>query len=338
MKAAVYQGSQQLIIEDIPIPEPGPGEILVKVGYSAICGTDVHAFLYDIAPPGAVMGHEFSGSVVAIGSGVNRWKIGDRLVGGGGNPPPGMEAPLRRQQQYNYRLEGFADDRKRGYAEYTILTEWAPSPIPENVTDLQATLVEPCAVVVRAVRLSRMMLGDTVAVLGAGPIGVLCMQAAQAAGARKVIVSEPSEARRNVALSLGADAVVDPTKEDPVEAIISLTDDSGPHVVYECAAAKPTLQTAFDVVRKQGNVMLVALAWEEVPLLPVDWAGKEVNFNTTFGSEAYDWTIAMDLISQGKVNVDPLILDADIIDIEDIQQAFEALCQPSTQVQMVVKL
>ena len=338
MKAAVYQGSQQLIIEDIPIPEPGPGEILVKVGYSAICGTDVHAFLYDIAPPGAVMGHEFSGSVVAIGSGVNRWKIGDRLVGGGGNPPPGMEAPLRRQQQYNYRLEGFADDRKRGYAEYTILTEWAPSPIPENVTDLQATLVEPCAVVVRAVRLSRMMLGDTVAVLGAGPIGLLCMQAARAAGARKVIVSEPSEARRNVALSLGADAVVDPTKEDPVEAIISLTDDSGPHVVYECAAAKPTLQTAFDVVRKQGNVMLVALAWEEVPLLPVDWAGKEVNFNTTFGSEAYDWTIAMDLISQGKVNVDPLILDADIIDIEDIQQAFEALCQPSTQVQMVVKL
>ena len=284
------------------------------------------------------MGHEFSGTVVAIGSGVNRWKIGDRLVGGGGNPPPGMEAPLRRQQQYNYRLEGFADDRKRGYAEYTLLTEWAPSPIPENVTDLQATLVEPCAVVVRAVRLSRMMLGDTVAVLGAGPIGLLCMQAARAAGARKVIVSEPSEARRNVALSLGADAVVDPTKEDPVEAIISLTDDSGPHVVYECAAAKPTLQTAFDVVRKQGNVMLVALAWEEVPLLPVDWAGKEVNFNTTFGSEAYDWTIAMDLISQGKVNVDPLILDADIIDIEDIQQAFEALCQPSTQVQMVVKL
>ena len=257
MKAAVYQGSQQLTIEDIPIPEPGPGEILVKVGYSAICGTDVHAFLYDIAPPGAVMGHEFSGSVVAIGSGVNRWKIGDRLVGGGGNPPPGMEAPLRRQQQYNYRLEGFADDRKRGYAEYTLLTEWAPSPIPENVTDLQATLVEPCAVVVRAVRLSRMRLGDTVAVLGAGPIGLLCMQAAQAAGARKVIVSEPSEARRNVALSLGADAVVDPTKEDPVEAIISLTDDSGPHVVYECAAAKPTLQTAFDVVRKQGNVCLL---------------------------------------------------------------------------------
>jgi len=84
--------------------------------------------------------------------------------------------------------------------------------------------------------------------------------------------------------------------------------------------------------------MLVALAWEEVPLLPVDWAGKEVIFNTTFGSEAYDWTVAMSLISQGKVNVDPLILDADIIDIEDIQQAFEALCQPSTQVQMVVKL
>ena len=116
MKAAVYQGNQKLVIEELPVPEPGPGEILVKISHSAICGTDVHAFLYDIAPAGAVMGHEFSGTVAAVGPGVTAWKEGDRVIGGGGTPPPGLEAPLRRQEQYNYRLEGFTDTRKRGYA------------------------------------------------------------------------------------------------------------------------------------------------------------------------------------------------------------------------------
>lgn len=337
MKAAVYQGKQRLTVEDLVIPEPGPGEILVKVGYSAICGTDVHAFLYDIAPPGSVMGHEFSGIVQSVGTGVTKWNKGDRIVGGGGNPPPGEEAPLRRQEQFNYRLEGFANTRKRGYAEYTLLNEWEPIGVPGNVSDLQACLTEPCAVVVRAVRLSRQRLGDTVVILGAGPIGLLCMQAAKAAGARKVIVSEPSDTRREVASLLGADVVIDPKKGDSVEAMIQSTDGVGPHVVYECAAAKSTLHDAFNMVRKQGSVMLVALAWEEIPLLPVDWAAKEVTFNTTFGSEHYDWQVAMHLISTGQVNLDPLMSEADIIEVDDIQKAFEDLCKPSSQVQMVVR-
>ena len=337
MKAAIYQGKQRIVIEDIPIPEPGPNEILVKIDYSAICGTDVHAFLYDIAPPGSVLGHEFSGRVVAVGQNVTKWKDGDRVICGGGTPPPGMEAPLRRQSQYNYRLEGFSNSRNRGYAEYTILKDWEPSGVPDNVDQLQASLTEPCSVVVRAVRLSNQKLGDTVAVLGAGPIGLLCIQAARAAGARKVIVSEPAETRREVALALGADEAIDPTVDDSVKVIIEMTDGLGPHVVYDCAAAKPTLHTALDMVRKKGNVMLVALAWEEVPLLPVDWAGKEVQLNTTFGGEPYDWQVALHLISTGKVNLDPMISDTDFIEIEDIQKAFEDLIKPSTQVQMVVK-
>lgn len=337
MKAAVYQGNQRLVIEDIPVPEPGPGEILVKVSHSAICGTDVHAFLYDIAPVGTVMGHEFSGTVAAVGPGITSWKEGDRVIGGGGTPPPGMEAPLRRQEQYNYRLEGFADTRKRGYAEFTLLNEWAPLKIPDNVTDLHASLTEPCSVAVRAVRLSNIKLGDVVAVLGAGPIGLLTMQAARAAGARRIIVSEPSTARRKAALELGADAVVDPSREDAISSVIELADGDGPHVVYECAAAAPTLDAALNMVRKQGNVMLVALAWENVPMLPVDWAGKEIQLNTTFGAEPYDWKVALDLMSSGKVKLEPMLQGTDILSLEDIQDAFEALIKPSNQVQMVVK-
>ena len=337
MKAAVYQGNQKLVIEELPVPEPGPGEVLVKISHSAICGTDVHAFLYDIAPAGAVMGHEFSGTVAAVGPGVTAWKEGDRVIGGGGTPPSGMEAPLRRQEQYNYRLEGFTDTRKRGYAEYTLLNDWAPLGIPDNVTDLHASLTEPCSVAVRAVRLSNMKLGDVVAVLGAGPIGLLTMQAARAAGARKVIVSEPSATRRDTAIKLGADAVVDPSNEDAISTILNLSEGDGPHVVFECAAAPPTLDAALNMVRKKGNVMLVALAWESVPMLPVDWAGKEIQLNTTFGAEPYDWKVALDLISSGKIDLEPMILGTDFLSLDGIQDAFESLIKPSTQVQMVIR-
>ncbi len=337
MRAAVYKSKQNLVVEEIPTPEPQSDEVQIKISHSAICGTDVHVYLYDIAPPDTVLGHEFAGEISKVGSDVTRFKVGDRVIGLGGTPPPGKESPLRRQDQYNYRLEGITNTRTRGYAEYTVAKEWEPLRLPDQVSNLEGALAEPCAIVTRAVRLSNQKLGDTVAVLGAGPIGLLCLQAAKAAGATKVIVSEPSEARRSVALELGADAVVDPTSQDPVKAIIELTDGAGPHVVYECAAAKPTLHDALDMVRRKGNVMLVALAWEDVPLLPVDWAGKEIQLNTTFASEPYDFKVAVDLIASKKFVLEPLVSDTDTIELKDIQEAFESLIKPSNQIQMVIK-
>ena len=337
MRAAVYKSKQNLVVEEIPTPEPQSDEVQIKISHSAICGTDVHVYLYDIAPPDTVLGHEFAGEISKVGSDVTRFKVGDRVIGLGGTPPPGKESPLRRQDQYNYRLEGITNTRTRGYAEYTVAKEWEPLRLPDQVSNLEGALAEPCAIVTRAVRLSNQKLGDTVAVLGAGPIGLLCLQAAKAAGATKVIVSEPSEARRSVALELGADAVVDPTSQDPVKAIIELTDGAGPHVVYECAAAKPTLHDALDMVRRKGNVMLVALAWEDVPLLPVDWAGKEIQLNTTFASEPYDFKVAVDLIASKKFVLEPLLSDTDTIELKDIQEAFESLIKPSNQIHMVIK-
>ena len=337
MRAAVYKSKQNLVVEEIPTPEPQSDEVQIKISHSAICGTDVHVYLYDIAPPDTVLGHECAGEISKVGSDVTRFKVGDRVIGLGGTPPPGKESPLRRQDQYNYRLEGITNTRTRGYAEYTVAKEWEPLRLPDQVSNLEGALAEPCAIVTRAVRLSNQKLGDTVAVLGAGPIGLLCLQAAKAAGATKVIVSEPSEARRSVALELGADAVVDPTSQDPVKAIIELTDGAGPHEVYECAAAKPTLHDALDMVRRKGNVMLVALAWEDVPLLPVDWAGKEIQLNTTFASEPYDFKVAVDLIASKKFVLEPLLSDTDTIELKDIQEAFESLIKPSNQIQMVIK-
>jgi (R,R)-butanediol dehydrogenase/meso-butanediol dehydrogenase/diacetyl reductase len=338
MKAAVYKGNQRMAIEEIPTPEPGPGQILVKVGYSAICGTDVHTFLYDIAPPGSVMGHEFCGTVDWVGSGESKWKVGDRVIGGGGTPPPGHGFGLRATPRYKYRTMGFSDTRIRAYAEYTVMEEWEPMLVPDNVSDEAAAMCEPLAVAVHAVRVSQLKMGDYVGVLGAGPIGLLCLQAAKAAGASGVFVSEPSPARREAALAVGADAVIDPITEDVEARMVSLTGGLGPRVVFECAAAKSTLDQGLNLVARNGQVVLIALAWEPTAVLPVDWVGSEVTLLASMGTRPEDWRIAMELIASEKVDMAPLLSDAGFIPLEGIQEAFESLVKPTTQLQIVVKL
>ena len=119
MKAALYKGNQTFSVEEIPTPKPNANEVLIKVNLSAICGTDVHAFMYDLAPPETVLGHEFTGEVVEIGSNVTQLSIGNIVVGGGGTPPPGQELPQKINPRYNYRKMGFVPEKTRAYAEYT---------------------------------------------------------------------------------------------------------------------------------------------------------------------------------------------------------------------------
>jgi len=338
MKAAVYQGAQRFEVKDIPRPEPRDGQVLVRITRSAICGTDVHAFMYDIAPAGSVFGHEIAGVIEAVGPGVDRLSVGQRVVAGGGDPPRGMPSPMRDDPRYNYRTMGFGDSVNGGYAEYQLLPEWRPTLIPDSVPDEVATLTEPCSVAVHAVRRSAINLGDTVAILGAGPIGMFCIQAALEAGATRVLVSEPAPARAAAALALGAAAVVNPREEDTVARLVELTGGVGPDVTFDCAGLGGTLDQAFDATRRAGQVMLVAVPWEPLTIGPADWMAREVDFRTSFASYPEDWRIALDLFASGRVTTKPLLSEASFIELDDIQQAFEGLMQPSSQLQVVIRL
>lgn len=338
MKAAVYHPKQRFEVKELPTPQPGPGEVLIKVNRSAICGTDVHAFMYDLAPDGSVLGHEFAGTIAAVGSGVKRWKPGDRVIGGGGEYPIGKEPPVRAHPRYNYRTMGFTNTRSRGYAEYTILEEWAPLPIPDGVPDEAACLTEPCSVAVHAVRKSALRLGDTVGVIGAGPIGLLVTQAALAAGAGRVLVAEPAPGRAAAARSLGADSVIDPFEQDTVEQMVALTGGRGPDVMFDCAGLKKTLQQAFDSVKRAGQVVLVAVPWEPLPLLPAEWMAREIDFRSSWGGLPEDWRISLDLMRQGKISAQALMSDTSFIALGEIQPTFEALMKPTTQLQVVIRM
>jgi (R,R)-butanediol dehydrogenase/meso-butanediol dehydrogenase/diacetyl reductase len=233
---------------------------------------------------------------------------------------------------------GFSTNtRTRGYADYTVLDDWAPLLIPDGVPDEAAALTEPCSVAVHAVRRSSLKLGDTVGVFGAGPIGLLVTQAARAAGAQ-VIVSEPAPGRSEAAMAVGAKTVIDPFEQDPVERMVELTNGSGPNVVFDCAGLKNTLQQAFDAVRREGQVVLVAVPWEPMPLLPAEWMAREIDFRSSWGGSPEDWQISLDLLASGKISASSLMSDTSIITLDQIQNSFEALMSPTTQLQTIIRM
>ena len=337
MRAAVYTGKSKLEVRDVPVPEVGPNEVLVEVACCAICGTDVHAVMYDIAPPGTVLGHEYSGEVVKVGSDITRWNLGDRVVGGGGDPPPGKGKGWDLDPRYNYRLHGFDPDRMRAYAEFVLMEEWEPIPIPEGVSYESAALCEPAAVAVHAVRLSQLRLGDSVAIIGAGPIGLFTIQAARASGATSILVSEPSATRRAAAEALNADRVIDPTQDDPIKASEDMTGGVGVHVVFDCAGVKGTLDQAANMVRPRGQVVLIAVPWEPLPLEPADWMARHINIQTIFGHDPADWHTVLKLMQTRKIIVEPMLRESDFVPLENIQSAFESLYTPGDQLQLVVR-
>ncbi len=341
MRKAVYMGGHRFEIRDVPTPDPGPGEIVVRTRYCSICGTDVHGVLYDVVPPGSGLGHEYSGTVAALGSGVARWRVGDRVAGAaGGEPPPGTESMFVANPRYNFRTMGWGSlpPAFSGYAEYIVMQEWMASPVPEGVTDLQASMVEPMAAAYHGVHRSRMREGDTVAVIGAGPLGLFSMQIARAKGASKVIVSEPAPARAAAASALGADAVIDPASEDVVERMAELTDGRGPHVVIEAAGARPTLQQALEAVRYGGRVVLLAIAWEEVPVLPADWCTRDLELTTTFAFRPEWWPECYRLLESGQVRIEPMLKADSLISLDEIEPTFKRLFRPTDEIKMVVDL
>jgi threonine dehydrogenase-like Zn-dependent dehydrogenase len=335
MKAAVFKAKNLLVVEDVPDPKPKDDEILMKVSYCAICGSDLHRYCYGMMTPGTIMGHEYSGVVVEVGKNVKGPKVGDRVTRSGGKITPGRDLP-NFPPRYSAQERGFLPQRPGAYAQYVTTPEDYVLKLPATITDLEASLIEPLTVALHMVRLSHIRLGDRAVILGAGPIGLLTQQCVSLAGAGKVYVSDINPARRKAASELGAHKVFDPAKVDLIKEIVDFTDGLGADLAFECAGAQPTLQQALELVKMGGRVMLVSLAWKEVECLPVKWVGREVEMKACYGSLNSEWLISIALMDEKKIQTKPLITK--IIDLSEIQEAFQELLKPDTdEVQIVVK-
>lgn len=307
--------------------EPAPGRVVVDIAYTGICGTDIHGYTDGSMLPPAVFGHEWTGTVRAVGEGVTTVAPGDRVVGGVG-PACGECAQCR---------AGHAKQCDTAFAEANGVDAEAPAfgafatqvhvsarrviPVPDALSDVEAALVEPATVTFHAVRRAGITPGDVIAVVGAGPIGLLTAQNARNAGAGRMIISEPTAARRQMARDLGFDEVVHP--DELQAALQETTDGMGADVVFECAGVASLLQPTAELVRRGGTLALLGFPTTESTVSYADWQQREL---TVIGSLAYnhdDFVGAMRVIATKRIDVTPL--HTGTVSLDQLQNILEEL-------------
>ncbi|RJP25664.1 MAG: hypothetical protein C4520_01965 [Candidatus Abyssobacteria bacterium SURF_5] len=335
MKAAVMKDRRKMVIEETPAPKAGPGEVVLKMKYVGICGSDLHLYTTGLVPPDTIMGHECAGIVAEVGDGVEGWKIGDR-VGIHGGLYCGKCFWCRRGQTNLCREVGGIGlgDMPGGYAEYLKVFPSMLLPVPEKMRLRDVALLDPFSTAFHAVRLSGFQIADTVLIMGAGPIGLCALQQLKLAGAKVVCVTERVEARARAAKAFGADLVLDPT-DDVSGKLADLTDGVGVDFVFECVGIPDTTQEAFNLVRRAGKVVLVGVCMDLATVHPVLWVINEISMQATIGFVREDLLSSMKQIEKGVLRTDGLVTET--ISIEQLPDAFERLLSPNNEIKVLVE-
>jgi len=316
MKAVVKtkRGPGNVELREVDTPKIKPDEVLVEVRFTGVCGTDVHIY-HDLAfyTPPVILGHEYSGAVVQKGSDVVDFNIGDSVT----SPAtiPCGECLMCRTNHAN-RCAG---EQKRilgthkadgTFTRYVAIPSRILHRIPESLSFEEAAVAELAACVVHAV-FERVGVepGDVVAVLGPGPMGLLTLQAAKAAGAERVIVTGVSadKDRLTVAENLGVDLAINAEQEDPVQKIRSLTEGWGADVVFEASGASAARRQAFSMVRRCGKIALIGLTGKPTDINLDSIVEGELDVKGSWGTVWTSWRRTLNLLSSGAIQVGPLI-------------------------------
>ena len=342
MRAAVFHElGKPLSIENVAKPQAGRGEIVLKVHYCGICGSDLHATHPGVfvVPDGTILGHEFAGEIVESGSPL--WKVGEMATALPNNAcgdcrkiglmkckdDLGIMCPRN-------TLTGFHPSAQGAYAEYVKFSCEEALRLPSAVKNREGAAVEPLAVGLHAVNKGKVAIGERVLILGGGPIGLAAAVFSKLAGARDVIVSEYAPARREAAGSMGATGVIDPSKEDVGEAFARQA-GGPPDVIFECVGMPGMIQKAIDLSRTWGRIVVVGVCMVEDPWIPMSAIFKETNIQYVLGYGRPDWKLVLDLLDRGRVDPRPMITD--IVALDELPAAFEALRKPTTQIKVMVR-
>lgn len=346
MRSAVFYGKKDIRVEERDVPEVTGRQVKVKVAWAGICGSDLHEYVAGpITMPMEVedpitgklapltMGHEFSGVVAEVGPDVQRLKEGDKvainpLLISGTHPDPLVD------MYHGFAFVGLNSDG--GFADFVVVEEKNAVKLPESLPLTQAALVEPAAVAVQAIREADMKFGESVAVFGAGPIGLLTIIAAKAAGAKEIFAFDLSEARLEKAKEVGATHAINSGQTDPVEFVRSIYPD-GVDRTFEAAGVAPTFNQSIAVTRARGTVAIIALYEKPLQFEPMKLTASGVRLVSTLAYETDVFENTIRLIASGQMNVSPVITDR--IELEDIvNKGFEALLNDKSQAKILVKL
>lgn len=320
MIAAVYKGIGCMTVEDVPTPAIQDGDLLVKVKACAICGGDLRTFHHGhaaIKPP-IILGHEFAGEIVAVGAGVDRYAVGDRVIVAPGIGCGHCSYCLSGNQHLCYHRLTLGHQYHGGFAEFVRIPAIAVQAgnvnrIPDSVDYVSATLAEPLACVINGQEAMQIQLGDTVAVIGTGPIGIMHAELARSRGAGKVFLINRSQPRLDRARPLGYDAYISSQKDDAVQRVLELTDGMGANVVIVTAGSEAAMQMGLAMTGKMGKVCFFAGLPKDKPQVTIDanfLHYRQITIYGTFSSAPRHNALAIEMIRSGKLNVDYLLTHA----------------------------
>jgi L-iditol 2-dehydrogenase len=266
MRAGVYREKGVVRVEEVPVPETGDGEVLIKVAACGVCGTDIKKIFYGYVAPPQILGHELAGTVVAVGRGVGQWKPGDRVMSFHHIPCETCYYCEKRlfsqcQQYKTTGLTGGFTPNGGGFGEYVKAMPWVAQrgiiALPDDVSFEEATFLEPINTILKAVQKARVAAGETVLIAGCGPIGLQLLMVAKLTGAR-VYTSDPMEVRRKKSITLGAIESFDPTSGKLLEQIRARSEGRGADAVLVAVAHPAVVVDALAAARPGGRVLLFA--------------------------------------------------------------------------------
>ena len=329
MKALLHTEPFHFDYTDVPEPDVGPEEVLVRVKACGICGSDVHGYTGETGRriPPIIMGHEAAGTVEAVGADVRTVQPGERVCFD--STVYCNQCEPCRKGQYNRCVRrqvlgvSTPEGKRHGaFAELVRLPHWAVIKMPESLSFTQAALLEPVSIGLHAANRAGVQAGDTVVILGAGPIGLFTMQAARLKGAGTLIISDLDRTRLDRAQELGADVVVNPQETDLLERVREATSGRGADVSIEAVGVGETVRQAIAVARTGGTVVLVGNLEKrtEIPLQEV--ISKELTLRGSYASSG-EYRDAVDLVASGQIDV--LRLVSETAPLADGQRAFDRL-------------
>lgn len=327
MKAMIYRGPWEMPVEEMADPAPEPGKVIVDVEAAGICGSDVHGYtgMSGRRTPGIVMGHEFAGTVSAVGPDVEGCAVGDAVVVMPLYSEAGREDPYPINLSPHRRLTGM--NEHGAYAQRVAVRASQLFPKPSGLSWQRAALCEPLAVTLHAARITPISPMEKVAVIGAGPIGLLTMLSARLQGAGTVIVADRSAHRLDLAEELGADSVLNVDGTDAAAAIREMT-GGGVDAAFEAVGISATAQQSVDATRNGGNITWIG---NNARTVEVDMQGivtREMSVRGSYGFDEKDFAAAISALATGRLNVDAMV--EAVAPLEDGPEIFRSLASGET--------
>jgi len=339
MRAGVYREKGIVRVEEVPVPETGPGEVLIKVAACGICGTDIKKIFHRYVEPPQILGHELAGTVAAAGPGVTKFKPGDRVMSF--HHIPCTKCFYCRQRLFSqckqYKTTGLTagfTPNGGGFAEYVKAMPWVAErgiiPLPDDISFEEATFLEPINTILKAVQKARVAAGETVLIAGCGPIGLQLLMVTKTAGAR-VYTSDPMAQRRAKSLALGASESFDPTNGKLVSEIQARTEGRGADAVLVAVAHPAVVVEALAAARPGGRVLLFAA---NDPVTKIEFPASAVGIDEKEILGSYSAAVdiqeaAAELVLKKQLPVMEIVTHR--FPLAQIQEALELAAHPTSE-------